>query len=180
MLEARGAFILFCDADLSTPIAQVERLLLALQQGADIAVGSRALPLSDVCIRQPWWREWMGRMFNWCVRLIALDGIRDTQCGFKCFPRDVARHVFPRQRLEGFGFDVEILFIARQLGYRIAEVPVTWRNHPLSKVHPVRDAARMFGDLLRIRAYEGRGLYGTMPIVSRKTLHLSSTNIPSE
>jgi dolichyl-phosphate beta-glucosyltransferase len=160
MLEARGNFILFCDADLSTPIEDVERLLAALEEGADIAIGSRGLAASDIRVRQPYWREAMGRIFNWFVQRVAVPGIQDTQCGFKCFPRHVARTVFPRQRLDGFGFDVEILFVSRLLGYRIAEVPVTWRNHPLSKVHPIRDSASMLLDLLRIRSNHRRQLYG--------------------
>lgn len=160
MLEARGQFILFSDADLSTPIEHVERLFDALKRGAHIAIGSRAHPESDIAVRQPWWRERMGRTFNWFVQRAAVRGIRDTQCGFKCFTREAARRVFPRQRLERFGFDVEVLFIARRLGYRIVEVPITWRNHALSKVHPVRDSASMLWDLVRIRLHDRRGLYG--------------------
>jgi dolichyl-phosphate beta-glucosyltransferase len=160
MLEARGEFILFCDADLSTPIEEVELLLKALADGAAVAIGSRALPESDIVLRQPWWRERMGRTFNWFVQRIAVPGIHDTQCGFKCFSRAAALSVFPRQRLERFGFDVEVLFISRRLGYRIAEIPVRWKNHPVSKVDPFRDSVSMILDLFRIRLNDRRGLYG--------------------
>jgi dolichyl-phosphate beta-glucosyltransferase len=107
MLEARGQFVLFSDADLSTPIEEVERLLHCLQREYDVAIASRALPESDIRVRQPWWRQTMGKVFNWFVQLLVLPGIRDSQCGFKCFPRDVVRRIFPRQRIERFGFDVE-------------------------------------------------------------------------
>jgi dolichyl-phosphate beta-glucosyltransferase len=183
MLEARGAYIAFCDADLSTPIEEIEPLLQALADGAEIAVGSRALPESRIVISQPRWRELMGRTFNWLVQHIAVPGIHDTQCGFKCFPRDVARGVFPRQRLERFGFDVEILFIAQRLGCRIAEVPITWRNHPLSKVHPIRDATNMFFDLVRIRLNDWRGMYGTAPTSSHghpQIIGASSSGVVTE
>ena len=160
VLESNGEYILFSDADLSTPIEEIEPLLRALSDGADIAIASRALPLSHIAIAQPWLRERMGRTFNRLVQRFAVSGVHDTQCGFKCFRRDVARRVFPRQRIERFGFDVEVLFIARQLGYRIVEVPVTWRNHPESKVHPIRDSISMLLDLFRIRLNDKRGLYG--------------------
>lgn len=150
MLESRGQFLLFSDADLSTPIAEVERLLAHLQRGYDVAIASRALPDADIRVRQPWWRQLMGKIFNGFVQVLILPGIHDSQCGFKCFPREVAQQVFPRQRIDRFGFDVEVLWIARKLGYRIAEVPVTWTNDPLSKVHPIRDSFWMLVDLFRI------------------------------
>ena len=150
MLEARGEFLLFSDADLSTPIAEVERLLMQLMLGYDVAIASRALPDADIRVRQPWWRQFMGRTFNRFVQGLVLPGICDSQCGFKCFSRAVAQQVFSRQRIDRFGFDVEVLWIVRKLGYRIVEVPVTWINDPLSKVHPIRDSFWMLVDLFRI------------------------------
>ena len=159
MLVSRGRYLLFSDADLSTPIDQVERLLVALEAGGDVAIGSRALAGSDVRVRQAWWRELMGRLFNRVVRLIALSDVLDTQCGFKCFRRDAGRQIFARQRIWRFSFDVELLWIARKLGYRVTEVPVTWVNDPSSRVHPLRDSLRMLVDLVRVRYNDLRGVY---------------------
>ena len=163
MLAARGRYRLFSDADLSTPIEEVDRLIDALDDGVDIAIGSRALPASDVRVRQAWWRQSMGRIFNQVVRRLAVPGIRDTQCGFKCLRGEAAEQIFERQRIAGFSFDVELLWIARKLGFRVVEVPVTWVNDPLSRVHPARDSARMLVDLVRLRVDDWRGRY------SRKT-----------
>ena len=159
MLSARGRYLLFSDADLSTPIPEVARLMAALEAGSDIAIGSRALAESDVRVRQAWWRQSMGRVFNHIVRRVAVPGIRDTQCGFKCFRRDAGRRIFTRQRATRFSFDVEVLWIARTLGYRVVEVPVTWVNNPSSRVHPVTDSLRMLVDLARLRYNDLRGLY---------------------
>ena len=159
MLAARGRYLLFSDADLSTPIAEVERLIAALEAGGDVAVGSRALADSDVRVRQAWWRQAMGRVFNNIVRVVAIPDVRDTQCGFKCFRREAAHRVFALQRSSRFAFDVELLWIARKLGYRVVEVPVTWVNDPSSRVHPVRDALRMLVDLARLRYDDLRGAY---------------------
>ena len=159
MLAARGRYLLFSDADLSTPIAEVERLVAALEAGADVAIGSRALVDSDVRVRQAWWRQSMGRVFNRFVRLVAVPDLRDTQCGFKCFRRDAAQRIFARQRIARFSFDVELLWIARTLGYRVAELPVTWINHPSSRVHPLSDSCRMLVDLMCLRFNDWRGAY---------------------
>ena len=160
MLEASGEFILFSDADLSTPIEEVERLIDVLNDGSHVAIGSRALSDSDIRIPQPRWRQELGRMFNRLVRCFLIRGIRDTQCGFKCFRHDVARCIFSRQRVDGFGFDVEVLWIAQKLGYRVAEVPVVWSNHPVSSVHPVRDSLAMLVHIVAIRYNDLRGRYG--------------------
>ena len=160
MLEARGDLRIFSDADLSTPIEEVERLAAAAARGYDVAIGSRHLPGSRIEVRQPWWRQTMGRGFNACTRRLVMTGIRDTQCGFKLFSADAARRIFPRQRIEHFGFDVEVLWIARRLGLRVAEIPVIWVDDPRSTVRPVTDAARMLVDLVRIRQADRRGLYG--------------------
>ena len=159
MLEGRGARLLFTDADLSTPIAETDRLLARLEAGFDVAIGSRALRDSVIRVRQPWWREGMGRLFNVAVRAARLADIRDTQCGFKAFTREAGRRIFERQQLDRFAFDVEILWIARRLGCRVAEVPVAWENDRQSRVHPVRDSARMLRDLARIRLNAWRGRY---------------------
>lgn len=160
MLAGRGSLLLFSDADLSTPIEELVKLEAAIEEGHDIAIGSRALAESDLEIRQPWWREGMGRVFGLLMRLLALPGIRDSQCGFKLFTREAAETVFARQSVEGFAFDVEILLIARLHGFTIAEVPVRWRHAAQSKVHPVRSSLSMLLDLIRVRRRARRGAYG--------------------
>jgi dolichyl-phosphate beta-glucosyltransferase len=160
MLAAAGDLRVFSDADLSTPIEEVERLAAAIGRGYDVAIGSRRLPDSRVAGRQPWWRGAMGRVFNACVQRLVVPGIHDTQCGFKLFSADAARLIFPRQRIEHFGFDVEVLWIARRLGLRVAEIPVTWVDDPRSTVRPLADATRMLLDLVRIRRADRSGLYG--------------------
>ena len=158
MLLARGRRRLMTDADLSTPIEDLPRLLALIDAGYDIAIASRALPESKIEVRQPAYREGMGRLFNLCVRLLAVPGLHDTQCGFKVFTAAAAERTFGPARLDGFSFDVETLFIARRLGLRIAEVPVTWRNDAASRVGPL-NGFRAFADLARIRANGWRGLY---------------------
>jgi len=158
MLAARGDLRLMCDADLSTPIGEFPRLLARLDEGHDVAIGSRALPDSRVEVRQPLYRESMGRLYNRLVRLLLLSGLHDTQCGFKLFTAQAARASFEPARLDGFSSDVETLFIARRRGLRIAEVGVTWRNDAASRVGMGRGALAFF-DLLRIRANELRGRY---------------------
>ncbi len=148
---ARGGLILFSDADLSTPIEEIDKLRLRIEEGCDIAIGSRALPESDVQVRQRRGRESLGRIFNVLVRLLVLPGIRDTQCGFKLFRREAARDIFPRLRIDGFSFDVEALYLAVRRGWRVAQVPVAWRNSPRSKVRILGSSAAMLRDLLRIR-----------------------------
>jgi len=152
MLDARGRFVLFSDADLSTPIEEATRLLATLEAGYAVTIGSRALRDSDVRVAQSWWRQSMGRVFNHVVRGLGLSRFRDTQCGFKMFTRAAARDIFSRAHLDGFAFDVEVLCIALDQGYQICELPVQWVNSPESRVRPVRDSLRMFRDLLRIRA----------------------------
>ena len=150
--EARGAFRLFTDADNSTPIEELDKLLAKAQgENVAVAIGSRALKDSQLEVRQPFYREMMGRFFNLMVRTLAVGGISDTQCGFKLFRADAAEYVFSRQQLDGFSFDVELLVLARRGGFAIAEVPVRWVNSPASRVSPIRDSARMFMDLVRIR-----------------------------
>src|SRR5262249_18035052 len=150
-LRARGEYVLFSDADLSTPIEEVAKLLGALAGPYDIAIASRALPGSRILVHQMPHREHMGRAFNFLVQALLLPGIRDTQCGFKCFASEAALAICGRMTLERFGFDVEMLYLARLLGYRVRELPVVWRNSPQTRVRLVRDSVSMLCDLVRIR-----------------------------
>jgi len=159
VLHSHGKVILFSDADLSTPIQEVEKLADWVNKGYDVAIGSRALPGSDILVRQERPRELMGKTFNRLVQLLTVSGIRDTQCGFKLFKKKAARDLFEKQTIWGFGFDVEILFIASKNGYRIKEVPIKWINSPDSRVHMVKDSFSMFCDLVRIRTRYLTGKY---------------------
>jgi dolichyl-phosphate beta-glucosyltransferase len=152
MSEADGQLMLLCDADLSTPIEDVEKLLPWLEDGYEVVIGSRALPDSDLRVHQPWLRERLGRTFNLLVRILGVRGFADTQCGFKLFTRRAARDIFPRLFTDRWAFDVEALLVARKMGYCIREAPVTWVNAPGTKVNVVRDACSTLRDLLRIRA----------------------------
>ncbi len=158
MLAARGDLVLFTDADLSTPIEEIEKLERALAAGAEIAIGSRAVDRRMVERRQPWARDMMGRLFNLVVRLYAVRGIKDTQCGFKLFTREAARTIFERTRIDGFGFDVEVLALAQWLGVPIAEVPVRWINNTDTRVR-LAQGAKAFLDPLRVRLGILRGVY---------------------
>ncbi len=149
-LEAKGAYVLFSDSDLSTPLAELDKLVERLDDGFDVAIGSRALPDSRVVVHQKVFREYAGKSFNVIVRLFLLPDFRDTQCGFKCFRGPAARLIFTRQKTLGFEFDVELLCIARRLGLQVVEVPVIWKNHPNSHVRFVRDSGRMLLGLLKI------------------------------
>jgi dolichyl-phosphate beta-glucosyltransferase len=151
MLEAKGEWVLFMDADMSTPVEELEKVLAIAKRGVDVVIGSRALADSDIRQRQPTAREFMGRGFNVLVRTLLLGGIRDTQCGFKLFSRRAAQGVFSRMTLDGFAFDVEALMLARKLGFVVREVPVIWYHAPNSKVSPVTDSAKMFADLVKLR-----------------------------
>lgn len=158
-LHAQGTHLIFSDADLSTPIEELEKLLAALHAPCEIAIGSRALPDSCIEVHQPWYRENMGRLFNLLVQTLVMSGIRDTQCGFKCFTREAGREIARRMTRERFGFDVEMLYLARRLGYRVREIPVVWRNSPQTRVHALRDSASMIWDLLCIRWNQLSGRY---------------------
>jgi dolichyl-phosphate beta-glucosyltransferase len=160
-LEARGEYILFTDADLSSPIEESERLFEALQSAqADAAIGSRALNRELVGRRQPLFREYGGRLFNLLVRVLAGLNFRDTQCGMKLFRRQSTRRAFELQHSTGFGFDAEVLFLIERTGGRTVEVPVRWYNDPASKVHFLRDSLRMVQDLLELRWRALSGAYG--------------------
>jgi glycosyltransferase involved in cell wall biosynthesis len=160
ILEARGDWILFTDADLSAPIEEVDKLIeAAKREGAQVAIGSRALDRSLITIHQSFFRQTAGRIFNLLVRTLTGLPFRDTQCGFKLFSRDAARAIFSRQRLDRFGFDVEALWLAAKLGFRIVEVPVRWAHSEGTKVRMFRDSLNMLLDLLRIRCHQIRGRY---------------------
>ena len=150
VLASGGDLVLLTDADLSTPIAELDRLVAALE-GRDIAIGSRNVAGARVAVPQRVDRRVMGRAFNLLVQALLLPGVRDTQCGVKLFRRDAALAVFERCRSDGFAFDVEALALARRLGYRVAEVPVEWHNSRDSRVRPLVDVPRMFLELLAIR-----------------------------
>jgi len=151
MLEARGEWTLFTDADLSSPIGEVEKLWSALErEHAQVAVGSRAVDRSLVGVHQPVLREAVGRVFNAAMRVVTGLPFKDTQCGFKLFETSAGREVFSRQQLDGFGFDVEVLFIAKQLGFKSVEVPVRWDNVEGTKVSLLLGFAA-FLDLVRVR-----------------------------
>ncbi len=145
-----GAEVLLCDADLSTPIEEYERLRAHLA-GAQVVLGSRGVAESKIGQRQPLYREFMGRMFNLVVRVVAVGGIRDTQCGFKLLRGDVARTLFADLRIDRFAYDVELIWLARRRGFEVVEVGVVWIDSPASSVHALRDSARMLADILRIR-----------------------------
>lgn len=159
VVNARGRLILFADADGATPIAEIARLEAALGTGADLAIGSRALRGEGVRIAAKVYRRLMGRLFHQLVRLLTVNGIRDTQCGFKLFRAEVGHDLFSRMRMNGFSFDVEVLLMAQRQGYRIAEVPVNWEHQPGSRVNLVLDSLRMARDLFIIRAHALRGDY---------------------
>jgi glycosyltransferase involved in cell wall biosynthesis len=151
ILEARGRIAIFTDADLSAPIEESEKLLTAIREGNDIAIGSRAVDRSLIFGRQSRFRESAGKIFNVWVRIFTGLPFQDTQCGFKAFVRERCVAIFEQQRTQRFGFDPEILFLARRHGLRTAEVPVRWAHDPGTKVHMIRDSLLMFGDLIYIR-----------------------------
>jgi len=159
MLECRGEWALFSDADLSAPIEELDKLWHEVERaGAQIAVGSRALDRRLIGVHQSWFRENAGRLFNLVMRLVTGLPLHDTQCGFKLFEAKAAHEIFRRQLLEGFGFDVEVLFIARRLGYCAVEVPVEWNDVPGTKVSALRGLAA-FLDPLLVRWNQIRGRY---------------------
>jgi dolichyl-phosphate beta-glucosyltransferase len=159
MLAARGARRLMTDADLSTPVEELPKLMAAIERGFGVAIGSRALDTSRVEVHQPLYREAMGRAFNLLVRALLLPGLRDTQCGFKLFTAAAAAAAFGDARLDGFSYDVESLFLARRRGFLVAEVGVVWRNDAATRVG-LGGGGAAFLDLLRIRALALRGAYG--------------------
>ncbi|MFZ3207497.1 MAG: dolichyl-phosphate beta-glucosyltransferase [Geobacteraceae bacterium] len=169
VLASHGDMVLVTDADLSTPIGELEKLASPILAGeCEAAIGSRALALSELIRKQSCWRQGMGRVFNRIVRLMVLEGFFDTQCGFKAFTGDVARELFGESKVNRFAYDVEILALARQKGYRVIEMPIAWINSPDSRVNPIADPLQMLCDLCRIRLRLGKcGASGA----SQETIH---------
>jgi dolichyl-phosphate beta-glucosyltransferase len=157
--SAQGQRVLISDADLSTPLKEINKLFDALEQGADIAIGSRSLAESNVVVRQKWYRQGMGRFFHTLVQFLTVKGLIDTQCGFKCFEREKFQTVFSKMTIERFSFDVELLFIAQKYGMTIREIPVEWHHVEASRVRIWIDPVYMFLGLLKIRLNDWRGLY---------------------
>ena len=151
MLHAQGDLLLYSDADLSTPIEELDKFIPFIEQGYDIVIGSRAMKESNIKKHQPMYREAMGKVFNKIVQAVIIRGINDTQCGFKLFTKESANRIFNLQRLDRFSFDVELLFLAKKFGFRIKEVPVTWINDEETKVSSVKDSVKMFVDLMKLR-----------------------------
>ncbi|MBS1814712.1 MAG: glycosyltransferase family 2 protein [Acidobacteria bacterium] len=159
LLQSNGQIVMFTDADLSAPIEEAERLFEVIRAGADVVLGSRWLEKSRQTIHQPLYRRFFGRCFNAVTRLVMGLPYADTQCGFKAFRRPAAQVIFRLQRIERWGFDPEVLFIARKLGYKIVEVPVSWGHDERSKMSYLRDGARMLEDVAIIRANSLAGRY---------------------
>jgi len=180
VLASQGEVVFVCDADLSMPIEEVARFLPLIAGGKGVVIGSREAPGARR-YGEPPYRHLMGRVFNYLVRIVALREFQDTQCGFKCFTRQAAFDIFPRLQVRTdevevhgpmvTGFDVEVLYLARKLGYPIAEIGIDWYYAPGTKVSPVRDALRMVADLIKVRINDRRGLYDiartTSPEVTR-------------
>jgi glycosyltransferase involved in cell wall biosynthesis len=159
LLQAAGDIVMFTDADLSAPMEEAQRLLDAIADGADVAIGSRWMDRTRQTIHQPLYRQFFGRCFNWVTRTVMGLPYKDTQCGFKAFKRDAAQIIFRLQTIERWGFDPEILFIARKLKYVIREVPVTWGHDERSRMSYLKDGIKMLEDMARIRANFVRGRY---------------------
>ncbi len=159
LLQAAGEVVMFTDADLSAPMEEAERLIAAIAGGADVAIGSRWMDRTRQTIHQPLYRQFFGRCFNWITRTVMDLPFKDTQCGFKAFKRSTAQVIFRLQTIERWGFDPEILFIARKLKYVIREVPVTWGHDERSRMSYLKDGMKMLQDMSRIRANSIAGRY---------------------
>lgn len=162
MMAGEGRYLFMCDSDLSMPIEEVRKFLPPLLDNYDVAIASREGPGAHR-YNEPQFRHLMGRVFNLIVRVIAIPGFQDTQCGFKSFRREVAREVFTDGTMDGWAFDVEALFIALRRGYKVAAVPINWYHDPDSRVNPIHDTWRMFRDVLKIRINGWKGVYDRKP-----------------
>jgi glycosyltransferase involved in cell wall biosynthesis len=160
MLAAQGEYSFMCDADLSMPVQEITKFIPPALTNVDIAIASREAK-GAVRYNEPSYRHLGGRGINFIIQLLILPGLNDTQCGFKCFRAGVAKDIFNHQTLAGWSFDIELLYIARQRGYRIHEIPIDWYHHPETKVSAVRDALRMIRDIFQIRINAWRGRYET-------------------
>lgn len=159
---SRGADLLICDADLATPIEELKALFEA-REGRAVVIGSRAVNRDLIMVRQPWYRDLMGRIFNLIQQVLALPGIVDTQCGFKLFPGDLGRALARVQRLNGFAFDVELLVLSRSWGFTVQEIGVRWQHVEASRVLPIRHSSQMLRDLLRIWSWRVAGRLPLLP-----------------
>jgi glycosyltransferase involved in cell wall biosynthesis len=159
LLQAAGEIVMFTDADLSSPMEEAELLMAALNDGADVAIGSRWLDKQKQTVHQPLYRRFFGRCFNWVTRKVMGLPFKDTQCGFKAFKREAAQTIFRLQTIERWGFDPEILFIARKLKYKIVEVPVTWGHDERSRISYLKDGMKMLEEMGQIRTNSLRGRY---------------------
>lgn len=158
MLAGQGEYLFICDADFSMPVEEISKFIPPAVDHYDVAIASREAPGARR-VDEPQYRHLMGRVFNFIVRVLAIPGIQDTQCGFKVFRREVARDVFTLQTIDGWGFDVEVLFIALKHGYRMIEVPITWYYRPQSRISPIRDSINMVIEVMRVRLNGWRGKY---------------------
>ncbi len=163
MLNARGRIVLFSDADLSSPIEEAPKLLQALEDSADIAIGSRWLRAETQTQRQPLHRQLFGRIFNLMLRITLGLKFKDTQCGFKAFRQPAVQAIFPLQKIERWGFDPETLFLARKFKFKVQEIPVAWGHSGGTRINPLVDGSRMFMEMLRIRWYDLSGKYNGVP-----------------
>lgn len=170
MLHARGEICLFSDADLSSPITEAQKLFDAVAAGADIAIGSRWIQAELQTERQPLYRQLFGRIFNLLMRVVLGLRFKDTQCGFKAFRREAVQQVFPLQKIERWGFDPEILFLAQRKGMRVVEVPVLWAHSEGTRLHPFRDGLKMAVEILRIRWNALSGVYKSPAIAPARSL----------
>ncbi len=158
MLQAQGEFVFMCDADLSMPIEELVNFLPPKLEGIDISIASREAP-GAIRYNEPHFRHFGGRMMNWLIQLFILPGLNDTQCGFKCFSKEASKDLFNHQTLLGWSFDIELIYIARQRGYKIQEIPIPWYYHQESKVNAVRDALQILMDIQTIRRNANQGIY---------------------
>ena len=166
MLHGRGDVLLFSDADLSSPISESDKLFAAIAEGTDIAIGSRWLNSELQIKRQPLYRQVFGRIFNLVLRLILRLNFKDTQCGFKAFTSRAARTLFPLQKIERWGFDPELLYLARKMRFSVREVPIAWSHREGTRINPLRDGIRMFGEVLKIRWNALTGKYSGARAIS--------------
>ena len=161
MLHATGKLMLFSDADLSSPIEEAAKLFDAIAQGADVAIGSRWLQAKLQTQRQPLYRQLFGRVFNRLLRTMLALPFKDTQCGFKAFTRVAAQAIFPLQQIEGWGFDPEVLFLARRFGFKIVEVPVAWAHREGTRINPLMDGPKMLLEMVTVWWHALSGKYPT-------------------
>ena len=179
LLQANGEIVMFTDADLSAPIEEAERLFAAIHEGADVAIGSRWLDKQRQTRHQPLYRRFFGRCYNALTRFVMGLPYKDTQCGFKAFRRAAAKCIFPLQTIERWGFDPEILFIARKLGFKVVEVAVTWGHDERSRISYLRDGSQMLREMVEIRSNSLRGRYDRAIAAMKDTSGFVTARIPS-